>query len=581
MKGIRLYVIIGVIGIVFSVLYFFPLIFAKGGFGIQDWDQNFAWNEFTRVSILKYHQFPQWNPYRCGGLPHFGNPEIGVVSLQTLLVLLLGTVAGIKASIVLYVGIGFFGFFLYARQKLGIWASILASLVYAFSGITSSFLSTGMVVFIVFAFVPYIVLLYEKGMKDWKPLLATSVLFALSYYNGYHIPLLLGIYIIVYSLIVAVTTKSLQPLIRLTLFGLFSAMLMLPKLILAVELMRASPIKPPDYSGYSFFQLINSLLNPFQDLYHDKGVPRYSWMADESSFYIGSIAMVLFVFSFFRKKWGKASISIIVLVILLLFAFGYRSIIPLYPLMRELPILDSFRVAQRFRFVIILPLSLIVGYGFELLLKKVPIRFKTVIAVLTIICIGVDLLYFAHANYFTKTLIYDVKIPPPQKEFSQVRAAHYESSLVEGSIPQEWAEKHAFSMWSFEYPTQLENKGVINCSDTVMSVKRAAGKDKRGYLGEWYLQNKGGGLKITKWTPQEIELQVSLTKVRSDILIINQNYYPGWLVLVDDGLPQRPHEWNKLLSIPVSQATRKVVFRYEPYVDIVQRILQTVTTHKK
>lgn len=582
MKSIKPYLAIGIFGLLFAFLYFFPIIFSKGGFGIQDWDQNFAWNEFTRVSIIKYNQFPQWNPYRCGGLPHFGNPEIGVISLQTILVLLLGTLLGIKASIVLYVSIGFFGFYLYAKQKLGTSASILAALIYAFSGITSSFLSTGMVVFIVFAFVPYIVLFYEKGMTSWKSLLFSSFLFALSFYNGYHISLLLGIYILCYSIIMSLAKKSLQPIIRFVLFAIASTAFMIPKLILAVELMRASPIKPIDHSGYSFAQLVNVLINPFQDLYHDTGIPRYSWMADESSLYIGIPALFLFIFSFFRKNWKKSeTITLVLLLFLLLFAFGYQSFIPLYPLMRKLPVLDSFRVAQRFRFMLIIPLSLMVGYGLQYLVLKMPEKKRMIGAFCVIGLISIDLLYFAHSNYFSKTLIYDVKVPPPQKEFSQVRMAHYESHLVVGSIPKEYAETHAFSMWSFEYPTQLENKGVINCSDTVMSVKRAAGKDKKGYIGEWHLQNKGGDLKVVRWTPQEIELKVHLTKVLSDIVVVNQNYYPGWYVYVDNVGPMVPHEWNNLLSIPIKEHTKIIIFRYEPYRDIDKRILKIIKSHIK
>lgn len=357
---------------------------------------------------------------------------------------------------------------------------------------------------------------------------------------------------------------------------------MLPKLILAAELMQASPVKPIDHSGYSVSQLINSLINPFQDLYHDKGIPRYSWMNDESSLYIGILAFTFFIISLFRKKWEKPMvITFALLSFLLLFAFGYRSVIPLYPLMRELPVLDSFRVAQRFRFMLIVPLSLMVGYGFQQVLEKIPLKIRDVCAVCAIIIIGTDLFYFAHSNYLSKTLIYDVKIPPPQKEFSQVRVAYYESAVVAGSIPQEYAETHAFSMWSFEYPTQLENKGVINCSDTVMSLKRAAGKDKEGYIGEWHLQNRGGTLRVIRWTPQEIELEVRLTKVLSDIVVVNQNYYPGWYAYVDDGKAEVPHKWNDLLSIPIKEHTRKIVFKYEPYRGIIQRVLRIITAHKK
>lgn len=583
MKSVRIHIIIALFGLLLSALYFYPIIFSKGEFGIQDWDQNFAWNEFTRLSIRDYGQFPHWNPYRCGGLPHFGNPEIGVLSMQTMIVLLLGTIVGIKTSIVLYISIGFFGFFLYAKRRMMNSASLFAAILYAFSGVTASFFSTGMVVFAVFAFIPYIILCYEKGIIHRKYLFLAAVLFALSYYNGYHIPLLMGVYLFFYSLILAIVERSFTPLIRFIQFALVATVIMLPKLILAVELLRASPVTPFDHSGYTFTQFVTSLLSPFQDLYHDRGIRRYSWKVDETSLYIGFPAFFLFLLAL-RTKWEKKKfITIGMLLILLMLAFGYQSIIPLYPWMKELPVLGTFRVAQRFRFMLIIPISLLVGYGFETVMKYFDgdvIRRKAVMTLfLVILC--TDLLYFAHSNYFFKTLIYNISIPPRRDEFSQVRLAHYDSILVKNSLPKEYEDTRVFSMWSFEYPSIRENKGVINCSDTVMNVRKSAGKDKRGYRGEWYLQNKGGDLKVVRWTPQEIELKVHLTKVLSDIVVVNQNYYPGWYVYVDNVGPMVPHEWNNLLSIPIKEHTKKIIFRYEPYRDIDKRILKIIKSHIK
>src|SRR5665811_2223323 len=40
--------------------------------------------EAARISILKYGQFPWWNPWVSGGVPLYANPQFGLISIQSL-----------------------------------------------------------------------------------------------------------------------------------------------------------------------------------------------------------------------------------------------------------------------------------------------------------------------------------------------------------------------------------------------------------------------------------------------------------------------------------------------------------------
>ena len=62
------------VSILVCLLYYFPILHSGNNLWIQDWDQNFAWTEASRVSLLDFHQFPMWNPYKYGGTVQVANP---------------------------------------------------------------------------------------------------------------------------------------------------------------------------------------------------------------------------------------------------------------------------------------------------------------------------------------------------------------------------------------------------------------------------------------------------------------------------------------------------------------------------
>lgn len=61
------------------------------------------------------------------------------------------------------------------------------------------------------------------------------------------------------------------------------------------------------------------------------------------------------------------------------------------------------------------------------------------------------------------------------------------------------------------------------------------------------------------------------TTGESDVLIINQNYYPGWYVEIDGKLHQAEN-YNGLLSIKVTEDDNKLIFKFLPYRSVFQWI---------
>lgn len=102
-----------------------------------DSDYFFQLYEAIRKSIIEYGQFPWWNPWVGGGVPLFANPQAGVISLQTPLVLLFGAVIGLKLSVVVYSLISFWG--TYVLLKRSIKTSHLVSALLSFCWIANGF----------------------------------------------------------------------------------------------------------------------------------------------------------------------------------------------------------------------------------------------------------------------------------------------------------------------------------------------------------------------------------------------------------------------------------------------------------
>jgi hypothetical protein len=97
--------------------------FASNKAGHNDWWFFFhPWADALRLSILKYHEFPWWNPWSVSGQPLFADPQIKVLLPDTLFTLAFGAVLGLKLIVVFYFLVGYEGtrflcFHLFGRSR--------------------------------------------------------------------------------------------------------------------------------------------------------------------------------------------------------------------------------------------------------------------------------------------------------------------------------------------------------------------------------------------------------------------------------------------------------------------------------
>ena len=101
---------------IIAVLFSLPVFAHLDYWGIQDWDAFLFRDSFSRASLLQYGQFPLWNPYSMGGMPHLAQPETNILSLPFLCELLFGVLVGIRINIALHLFIGLTGFYYLGRH---------------------------------------------------------------------------------------------------------------------------------------------------------------------------------------------------------------------------------------------------------------------------------------------------------------------------------------------------------------------------------------------------------------------------------------------------------------------------------
>ena len=540
--------------------------------GIQDWDQNFAWSEVTRKTFLEYNQFPFWNPFKCGGSSHFGSPEIAVISIKTLLVLAAGTIVGTKISLIFYSMLGFVGFYLLARRyRLSIFASYFSSIIFSFSGITASYLSTGMVVFANMAHSPFVLYFFEKADESKKNILLSAVFLATSYYFEYHIPLLLIIYIAIYSLFTSIVKKNLKSVINFLILFFAFVVIAAPKLILSLRVYESSQILRIPQSGYKLSDIPYFLLSRSQSITTDLTKKEYRHNIDEMSLYVGFFPIVIFLIFFINNKYQIKKAAPIILTMLTIFwiMLGVKVTPSLYEQVKSLPIMESFRVSQRFRFDFIIPFSLICGLGLDNLLKKIGSKKgKALLVAILLIYVYLDLFTFSNKNFLSHSLIIkDITFTNKSSDFRQKTSIKDEViiDVSENYLVNNFKNTSIFIPWSYEYVSVNNMVGTIDCSDVVTQNSNVLSVTDQSYKGEWYSVNSTKKVILKEWSPNEITLDIQNIEGLEDILVINQNYYPGWYVSVNDSSFKEAKNYNGLVATNINKSTTQVKFKFLPF----------------
>jgi hypothetical protein len=146
----------------------------KNPFKLAEWFDDhalYAFDEADRITLLRYHQLPAWNPYWCGGKPGIPEPEDSFYSPDSLLRLIFGAEHGRRLAILIFVVAGLEGTYRLCRKldSTAI-ASGFGAVVFATQDKFVSFIHDGWVHFMSFELIPWILLALLQGIDSvrWR-----------------------------------------------------------------------------------------------------------------------------------------------------------------------------------------------------------------------------------------------------------------------------------------------------------------------------------------------------------------------------------------------------------------------------
>ncbi len=333
--------------------------------------------EAMRRSILEFHQFPWWNPWVSGGVPLFANPQFGLFSIQTIFVLIFGSIYGTKLAILAYLLIGFWGFrtlFISSFKAAAVRSTLLAYIWTFGTFLTQR--SSGHLTFFVIQFFPWALLLYLNRAKVNKSWLKLGTLLSLMSLTAAH-NVTVMIYFVLAIIILLTTIKldvSRANLYKITfsikktdvsfwiktipIFILFSSY----RLFFTTQYLRDFPRSHEILSTEPSIGIPKAILAIFGPLIHYKNspsVPQWSWLEASSYISIFSLFVVcLIIYAVLYKRAKTETVSknfvfrweIFLVAFCSFFVLALGDILgkySLYEILRKLPIFSEMRVAVR------------------------------------------------------------------------------------------------------------------------------------------------------------------------------------------------------------------------------------------
>jgi len=537
---------------IISVLYAFPVLENISYWGTMDWDQFTFWNAVPRDTILRYHQFPLWNPYVNGGNPMLAHPDSPFLSPLYIFVLLFGPIIGMKIQIIVHIFIGLMGMFTLSKYlNLSDKASYLSSFIFMLNSTYALHLSEGHTEWMAMAFVPWAFLYFIKSLEQPRQALGAIFFLGLMIFCGVYIFSLFIVFLSVFAFFKVLGTRSIMPVKMLGLICIGTFLLCSIKLLPVLEYLNEYPrVFKEIYTSHTNLSSMPAFLFDRSQAQLDRQEHGFH----EYGAYIGIapfLLCLLGIYKGFKKNWPLILTGLISFVIVL----GAASPIDLWGILQYFPVYDSLTVPSRNIFCVIFSLALVSGIGFSHLEQFISNKdfkrhgfWSKYISSLILLIVLVDL--WAVSSPIFKN---PFKIPPLEVVRNDSFRQRYEYVNLH---------KDFFLSHSSQYPVFLSNSGILKGYEIVnIKVKGVRSEDHPDYRGEVYLAKSQGSALMDYFSPNKIVVDVHAEK--PDILAVNQNYFTGWHVR-KNGKTISAKPFRGLISTPVEAGYQKIIFYYLP-----------------
>jgi hypothetical protein len=356
------------LSLVLAIAFYWPAIWSYPATQVEDGvffqQQVLA----AKVSLGRYHELPLWNPYRCGGVPLWDNPQSIVAAPLMLLALPLNIAATMRLWYIAHHAAAFVGMWLFARHdvRLSRMASFVAAAVFAFNVALANHLAGGHAAFVSFGYVPLALFLWRRAERDAGCAVGVGLLLALMIYEGAAYPLP---YVIL--ILAAETLTRLWPPRRIGRIlasgvvagGVFVCVGAARALPVVDQLRRHKRALAPEAESLSWSAIYDMFLSQTHDL-HGWNVG-FDWVWGEYIAYLGPLLVGLAFFGLVFTRRRELGLAALGLLVFLLMCGHFAPWAPWHVLRGHVFPYKSMRVPSRFRLVLMAFIATWIGIAVD------------------------------------------------------------------------------------------------------------------------------------------------------------------------------------------------------------------------
>jgi hypothetical protein len=547
-----------------------PLLAHPWTFGQHDWDQMNTQREVVVKTILRFHQFPLWDPYECGGHPAWGSLESDpiVVSPWLPAYLLAPLPIAIRVEIVLSALWGAAGCWLLAsRFTRSVALRALLTIAVAVNSRWALQLAAGHTWHLLYAFLPWTLYLFDRAIDVDAPasrarrdlVLAAVCIATMVYGDGIYPVPHTAFLLAVYAAVVARSTRSWRPIRSFVAVGAIAMGLAAPKLLPLYEELQRYPRHIASEEAIFPQDIVRILTLRFGDYLGRASFINGMW--HEWGLYLGWLGLGLLVAGVVASRGPRERALKWAAFVMILFVIGgFHQLTP-WRLFHLLPLFKSQHVPSRWLYPAVVALGCAAVSGGERWLARAGERralFEVVLG-FTAVAVALDM------GIVARMPIAQSFVNPAPRMDNQLAPFHMVHRLppqggYQACLPEDVA----------TLPGVFDNVGTLEC-DTYAGVHMshrdeegrmpgvgAWGDDDAQYRGEAYVAEGGATANVVSWTPNDVEVRVERAHP-GDHVVLNQNWDPGWLA---DGAPAIAY--RDAVALVLDAPAQTVHFRYWP-----------------
>jgi hypothetical protein len=548
---------------------FGPLLVRATTLGSGDWDAAATSRALVTKTLLRFYQFPFWNPYACGGHQAWGRPEADAIVVSPWLpaYLIAPLPIALRIEVIgssLLGAIGAAGLASRFTRSRALW--LLVAVLFALSSRATSQIAAGHMAHATYAYLPWAFYFYDRatgvepllGASRRRDIVLAAVCLALMVYAGgtysaAHTALALA----GYALIVSAIMRSWLPTTRMVLCGLLGAALSAPMLLPLAAVMARSPQSVDSAETMDLAGFVTMLTSRHPDAVsgHYSAATCTAW-----AMYIGWPAVLLIVIGLLNVRGVRQRALRSVGGVFVLLAFGPFADYAPWRLLRAVPMVTVPSDPSRWMVPALLLLACAAASAGERLMTWAA-RWRWLLEVGAIVVVALVVRDVCRVARTPMTSALQRPRPPVENLMGEFKTVKH----VPNSLDYDAAESGASTLSAV-----LANIGSIDCSTSPV-YSGALGRDKASspasgaravgdgdYRGEAYVAEGHGTARIVHFTPNAVEVRVEGAHP-GDHVVLNQNWDSGW-----SANGHAAPSWKDAVAAVVTSSSATVRFRYWP-----------------